>query len=131
VSTSEVAEALGHHPQIVEANVYGVELPNHDGRAGCAAMLLKTSRPDQATFDSIAQYTSKNLPRYAAPIFLRIVTEIMATGNNKQQKHVLRLDGVDPAKAGKTDRLYWLSGGTYVPFGEKQWDEIKAGRVKL
>jgi len=40
VSTAEVAEVLGHFPGVVEANVYGVALPSHDGRAGCAAVYI-------------------------------------------------------------------------------------------
>ena len=40
VSTAEVSEAIGSHPSVDEANVYGVQLPNHDGRAGCAAIVL-------------------------------------------------------------------------------------------
>jgi len=40
VSTAEVAEVLGRYPGVVEANVYGVSLPSHDGRAGCAAVYI-------------------------------------------------------------------------------------------
>jgi acyl-CoA synthetase (AMP-forming)/AMP-acid ligase II len=40
---AEVAQALGLHSPAHEANVYGVQLPNHDGRAGCAAIVLDTS----------------------------------------------------------------------------------------
>jgi acyl-CoA synthetase (AMP-forming)/AMP-acid ligase II len=40
VSTAEVAEVLGKYPGVVEANVYGVALPSHDGRAGCAAVYI-------------------------------------------------------------------------------------------
>lgn len=40
VSTAEVSEVLGHFPGIIDANVYGVLLPNHEGRAGCAALLV-------------------------------------------------------------------------------------------
>jgi len=40
VSTAEVSECLGRYPGVVDANVYGVQVPNHDGRAGCAALLL-------------------------------------------------------------------------------------------
>ena len=43
VSTAEVAEVLGRYPGVVEANVYGVALPTHDGRAGCAAVYLDPS----------------------------------------------------------------------------------------
>ncbi|KOS22499.1 Fatty acid transporter protein [Escovopsis weberi] len=38
VSTTEVSEAIGMHPAVREANVYGVRLPHHDGRAGCVAI---------------------------------------------------------------------------------------------
>jgi len=49
VSTAEVAEVLGKYPGVVEANVYGVQLPSHDGRAGCAAIYID---PDmKRTFD--------------------------------------------------------------------------------
>lgn len=40
VSTAEVAEVMGKYPGVVEANVYGVSLPSHDGRAGCAAVYI-------------------------------------------------------------------------------------------
>ena len=43
VSTAEVSECLGKFPGVVDANVYGVQVPNHDGRAGCAALLLDPS----------------------------------------------------------------------------------------
>jgi acyl-CoA synthetase (AMP-forming)/AMP-acid ligase II len=40
VSTAEVADVLGRFPGVMEANVYGVQLPGHDGRAGCAAIYV-------------------------------------------------------------------------------------------
>jgi len=40
VSTAEVSEVLGRYPGVIEANVYGVQLPGHDGKAGAAALLL-------------------------------------------------------------------------------------------
>ncbi|EFW99870.1 very-long-chain acyl-synthetase family protein [Grosmannia clavigera kw1407] len=40
VSTAEVAQVLGNFPGILEANVYGVELPGHDGKAGAAAISI-------------------------------------------------------------------------------------------
>jgi acyl-CoA synthetase (AMP-forming)/AMP-acid ligase II len=49
VSTAEVSEVVGRFPGIVEANVYGVQLPNHDGRAGCAAIYIDPK--DRSSFD--------------------------------------------------------------------------------
>ena len=36
MSTAEVASELSKCPVIAEANVYGVQVPGEEGRAGCA-----------------------------------------------------------------------------------------------
>jgi len=142
VSTNEVAEVLSSHPEVHEANVYGVALPNHDGRAGCAALVLNQQlasgnasgpalKPSPATLESIAVQTLNNLPRYAAPLFLRFTPEMQSTGNNKQQKHILRTEGVDLAQVSKNDHLYWLQGNSYVPYEQKDWDRLNGGQVRL
>ena len=129
VSTNEVAECISTHTSVQEANVYGVELPNHDGRAGCAALVL-TEEASLQVLSSLAETAQRQLPRFAVPLFLRVTKSMETTGTNKQQKHVLRSQGVDPAKVGE-DKIYWLKGGTYVRFGEKDWLELQGGRVKL
>lgn len=129
VSTSEVSEALGTHPVVQEANVYGVELPHHDGRAGCVAIVL-ADEPDERLLRDLAAHASQRLPRFAVPLFLRRVKNMQITGTNKQQKHIVRNEGVNPEKVGE-DEIYWLKGGTYVRFGKKDWDELNGGRVKL
>lgn len=133
VSTSEVAEIIGSHPEIFEANVYGVSLPHHDGRAGCAAIVFKNGYTDvpTETLDSLAAQVVENLPRYALPLFLRVTAELERTGNNKQQKHVLREQGVDPSKVSASDRLYWLQGNKYVPFTAGDWEQLSAAQVRL
>lgn len=129
VSTNEVAECISTHPSVQEANVYGVELPNHDGRAGCAALVL-TEEASPQVLSSLADCARKGLPRYAVPLFLRVTKSMETTGTNKQQKHVLRSQGVDRAKVGE-DQIYWLKDGTYARFEEKDWLELQGGKVKL
>ena len=131
VSTNEVSEVLGHYSRVLEANVYGVQIPGHDGRAGCAAVLLDTSEPSAEDLESLAMLAINSLPRYAVPIFLRLVKEVQATGNNKQQKHVLRTQGVDPDQIPSKDKIYWLQSGKYVPFARDDWNRLNAGRVRL
>ncbi|KAK2749930.1 hypothetical protein FQN57_005347 [Myotisia sp. PD_48] len=148
VSTHEVSEIFGSHPEVYETNVYGVQLPHHDGRAGCAALVLKGSQsgdpeadallppiePSASVLASIAEHASKNLPKYAVPLFLRVTRVLETTGNNKQQKTTLRSEGVDPnvlEAKNKTDLLYWLRGGTYVPFKQAEWGQVNAGLVRL
>lgn len=142
VSTAEVAHVLGLHPAVREANVYGAALPHHEGRAGCAAVVLD---PSALTADgtaavtgdalkSLADHVRAGLPRYALPLFLRVVrggaAAMRTTGTNKQQKHQLRDEGVAPDRTGGDD-VYWLRDGTYSRFGPGEWAELAGGRVKL
>lgn len=134
VSTNEVADVLGRSGQVTEANVYGVLVPHADGRAGCAAVVLA----DGAVLDrkALAKHVLESLPRYAVPLFLRVVKEIEYTGTNKMQKGRLKAEGIDVAKirAGKGgDQLYWLPPGKdeYMPYEAADWESIQSGRVKL
>jgi acyl-CoA synthetase (AMP-forming)/AMP-acid ligase II len=132
VSTAEVASALGSHPSIAEANVYGVSVPKHDGRAGCAAVVLKSDTPTEQTLRSLAEHVKKQLPTFAVPIFLRVTKEMQLTGTNKQQKHMLQKEGIDPSVSEQAgDVLYWLRGGTYLRFTKKDLETIEGGGVKL
>ena len=133
VSTAEVSEAVGSHPAIQEANVYGVELPNHDGRAGCVALVLMNGQKlDVVLARSLAEHVRKRLPRYAVPIFLRLRKHVEVTGTLKHQKVALRNEGVDPARMGE-DELYWLEPGAekYTGFGQKEWQRVVGGSAKL
>jgi acyl-CoA synthetase (AMP-forming)/AMP-acid ligase II len=129
VSTAEVSQMMGLHPGIREANVYGVQLPRHDGRAGCAAVVLE-GNPDEVLMRSLAEHAARTLPSYARPLFLRLVENVDTTGTHKHQKHQLRTEGVDPDKV-DLSKVYWLSEGTYVPFTEKDWRMIGDGKAKL
>lgn len=133
VSTAEVSEALGSHPAVKEANVYGVELPNHDGRAGCAAIGLVDGKTlDEGLRRDLARQVKQRLPRYAVPLFLRQMKELEVTGTMKHQKVALRNDGVDPAKT-HSDQLFWLQPGSeaYEPFGKSEWSRLVSGSAKL
>lgn len=131
VSTMEVGHVMGLHPGIHEANVYGVQLPHHDGRAGCAAVVLN-GQPDEVMMKSIGAHATKGLPAYARPVFLRVMPDMEAqtTGTHKQLKNNLRDEGVDPAKV-DLSTVWWLQGGEYVPFREADWKFICEGKAKL
>lgn len=64
VSTAEVAEVLGRYPGVVEANVYGVALPSHDGRAGCAAVYIDPSHAKNFDFAGLLKYIPLFYLRY-------------------------------------------------------------------
>jgi hypothetical protein len=76
------------------------------------------------------------LPRYAVPVFVRVMKRLDYTGTFKIQKGRLKAQGVDPEKRADGDAgdsMYWLppGGSAYVPFRRKDWEELKVGRVKL
>ena len=89
VSTNEVGEIINGFDQVKFCNVYGVELPGVDGRAGMAALTLNE---DAATFDieRFAEFVRKELAIYAVPVFIRLQTEINVTGTFKMIKGDLR-----------------------------------------
>ena len=143
VATAEVAEVLGAVARVAEANVYGVEVPGHDGRAGCAALVLADGVRGEdglvgQVLGEVATHVLTGLPRYAVPVFVRVLSARTAEGNrtgtNKQQKHVLRGQGVDPAVVERNgDLLFWLKPGAamYERFGQGDYEGLKAGRVRL
>lgn len=133
VSTAEVSEAVGDHPAVVEANCYGVQLPHHDGRAGCAALVLREGATlDEGLGRELAAHARKRLPRYAVPVFLRVMTHVEVTGTHKHQKVALRNEGVDPEKVGE-DEVFWLEPGAegYRRFGGREWKRVVGGEAKL
>jgi fatty-acyl-CoA synthase len=127
VSTSEVAEALSVFPGVKEANVYGVEVPGGDGKAGMAALVV-----DQA-FDlaGLAAHLETNLPSYARPVFLRFPKTIETTSTFKQRKIDLQKEGFDPGAI--ADPLYARDAASehYVPLVPSLYDDICKGRMKL
>ncbi|MCJ1364541.1 hypothetical protein MMC16_003652 [Acarospora aff. strigata] len=139
VSTAEVAAVLGRFPGVVEANVYGVLIPGHDGRAGCAALFIAPEERARFDYDALLNFAMAKLPRYAVPVFLRIVDSVNPIHNNKQNKVPLREEGVDPAKRGSRvggaqgDPVLWIPprGERYVEFRRGDWEGLVGGRVRL
>ncbi|KAJ2989651.1 hypothetical protein NUW58_g3365 [Xylaria curta] len=137
VSTTEVGDVLGTFPQVAEANVYGVLVPNADGRAGCAALLPTDDvlNGNKMDFAALAAHCLEKLPRYAVPLFVRVTKNLDYTGTHKVLKGKLRSEGIDLSaiKESSDDQMYWLSPGSqaYVPFEKKDFDGLKAGKVRL
>lgn len=94
VSTNEVGEIINGFDQIKFCNVYGVEVPGADGRAGMAAITLSEGVTELDT-DRFSTYIAENLPVYARPVFLRIQPDIDVTGTFKMVKGDLRKQAYD------------------------------------
>ena len=125
VSTQEVAELLSGYPGVEMVNVYGVPVPGADGRAGMAALLLaEGSRLDGAAF---FRHVGAVLPRYAAPIFVRVLKFQEVTGTFKIRKVDLAREGFDPGVV--TDPLYLRDekASAYVPLTPEVYAAIVSG----
>ena len=94
VSTNEVADLVGRFPGIEFCNVYGVQVPGADGRAGMAAVSLMDggTELDLAAF---ADHVRRELPAFARPVFLRIQPRMDVTGTFKMVKGDLKREGYD------------------------------------
>jgi fatty-acyl-CoA synthase len=128
VSTSEVSETITSVPGVVEANIYGVTVPGHDGRAGMAALVIDPSTFDLKTFH---HWIVDHLPAYARPLFLRIRGEIDVTATFKQKKFDLVHQGFDPGKTG--DAIYFNDSRlhSFVPLDAVLHQQIVSGRANL
>jgi citronellyl-CoA synthetase len=94
VSTNEVGEIISGHPQIDFCNVYGVEIPRADGRAGMASLILADG-VNSLDVQSFSAHVNEQLPAYARPVFLRIQPELDTTGTFKMVKGGLRKQAYD------------------------------------
>ncbi|KAE8617916.1 hypothetical protein XENTR_v10009224 [Xenopus tropicalis] len=129
VATTEVADILGIVNFIQEVNVYGAQVPNHEGRIGMAALILY----DEEVFDGRKLYAHVRdfLPNYARPRFIRIQNSMDITGTFKQRKVGLAKEGFDPAII--SDPLYFLDEREkkYVPMTQTIYEDIKMKKIKL
>ena len=110
VSTTEVENMVCEYHKIAEAVVYGVEIPNTNGRAGMAAITLVDGEElNEADLSTMVNVFKKCLPSYAIPVFLRVQAKVETTGTFKYQKNKLKEDAFNPAKT--SERLLVLLPG--------------------
>jgi fatty-acyl-CoA synthase len=126
-STAEVLTALVGAPGVREGVVYGVSVPNADGRAGMAALVVGRDF-DLAAFRA---HAARHLPAYSRPVFVRLLPVLETTGTFKPRKHELMEEGFDPARV--SDPLYVddSRAGAYVPLDAAVYTDIVDGRWRL
>ena len=119
VSTTQVENIVSDYEKISEAVVYGVEIPNTNGRAGMAAITLQDGQSlSEQDLSSMADQFKTELPAYAVPVFLRIQKQIETTGTFKYSKTKLKEEAFDPEKC--KEQIFVL-----LP-GESAYSEVDA-----
>ncbi|MFB2703357.1 MULTISPECIES: long-chain-acyl-CoA synthetase [Marinobacter] len=130
VSTTEVENIIDGSGMVQEAIVYGVEIPNTNGKAG---MVTLVPQNPEASFDAdkLFAYLQDNLPPYAIPVFVRVTHAIEKTGTFKYRK-------VDIQKLGYSldrphEEVYaWLPGSSgYTRLTSELVADIDAGGVRF
>jgi fatty-acyl-CoA synthase len=127
VATSEVAEALSVFPGVSEANVYGVEVPGAEGKAGMASMVTGP----KFDLDRFPEYLDSNLPFFARPVFLRFQKQIEATSTFKQRKIQLQQEGFDPWAIRDPLFVRDAATGQYRALTPELYRDVCNGRFKL
>ena len=127
VSTNEVAEILNAFDQVNMANVFGVKVPQSEGRAGMVAFNCNLNNFD---WNKFSIFVSEKLPNYAQPVFVRIIEELETTGTFKLKKNDLREEAYHLDKV-KGDQIFVKKPGesTYSLLDDSYYDVIQEGQA--
>ena len=132
VSTTEVENAVSDYPKIAEAVVYGVEIPNTNGRAGMAAItLLPNAELTAADLTEMATEFKKSLPAYAVPVFLRLQLKMETTSTFKYQKNSLKEQAFDPNKTKERLLVLLPSATAYCDLTLEVFNNIQAYQYRF
>ena len=127
VATNEVAGTLSGFEGVTQANVYGVEVPGYDGRAGMASLVIE-GEPD---LKALKAYLDRELPHYARPVFLRLSSESETTSTFKFKKTNLVKAGFDPERISEPVYFCNPQTGSYERVDADVYAKIKSGDIRL
>jgi citronellyl-CoA synthetase len=130
VSTSEVEDVISSFEQIDHSSVYGVEIPGTEGRAGMAS-IIATKDHENFNFNRLLKILHDNLPKYAIPKFLRLLSELSTTSTFKIQKTQMKKESFDISKI--SDPIYVLLPGSseYTPLTGEIYNNIINRKYKF
>ena len=132
VSTTEVENMVSEYEKIAEAVVYGVEIPNTNGRAGMAAITLADHAELTAEdCQKMATTFKKCLPAYAVPLFLRVQTQVETTGTFKYQKNNLKEQSFNPENTDERILVLLPNSDAYCDLSADIFDNIQAYQYRF
>lgn len=127
VSTTEVAEVVCSCPGVEEAIVYGVTVPEADGRVGMAAIVVN----DQFHLAPFRRQLTQRLPDYACPVFIRILSQMETTGTFKPKAQDYVQAAYDPAATRDPIYVYDRQALAYVELDRPLFTRIQSGDIRL
>merc|ERR1712105_206337 len=128
VSTVEVESVISSVLEQTACVVYGVAVPGLEGKAGMAAIVEDAAKFD---LDNFLNNLKAQLPSYAIPLFVRLVTSIDITGTFKARKTELVREGYNPSMV--TDPLYFYNSslGGYCRLDSCLYEDIVTMKCRL
>lgn len=125
ISTTEVKHALCAFPGVDDAIVYGVRVPDHEGRAGAATLFC----PGWIDVSALHEHVTTHLLVHARPSFLRIHRSSGDAAKLKASD--LAAEGFDPART--ADQFYFNDpqAKAFVPLDPELYARIMASEVWL
>jgi len=90
VSTEEVEAVVNDFDQVEMSCVYGVLIPNTEGRAGMVSLVTNSHSHKDFDFSRFYAMLQDSLPEYAIPKFIRFTPELITTATLKIQKGNLK-----------------------------------------
>ncbi|KAL6261278.1 hypothetical protein P5V15_008800 [Pogonomyrmex californicus] len=127
VSTSEIEGIVSNLISYRDCIVYGVEIQGAEGRAGMAAIYDADGTLD---INKLSVDIKEQLPAYARPQFVRILTKIDLTGTFKLKKKDLQEEGYNLHKI--QDKLYYLDAKLgYQLLTLEVYNQILQGKIKF
>ena len=81
VSTTEVEGTVSRILDLKTTTAYGVKIPNMDGRAGMVAVVVEDE--SEVNFDKLRKGIVDQLPKYARPLFVRLLKDAIMTSKRR------------------------------------------------
>ena len=127
VATTEVAAAISSFHGVQHAIVYGVKVPNADGRIGMAAICGDLGHD----LTSLRRHLIDSLPSYARPAFIRLQNTCDVTGTFKYSKAELMNQGYNPELT--ADAIYFDNPETQTlqPVDSALYQRLQGGEIRL
>jgi len=130
VATSEVSEVMAAFKGVKECNVYGVTVPNYDGRAGMASISIEED--SKLDLGGLYQHVRGHLAAYQQPLFLRIQKELVITSTFKHRKVEMVAEGFNPTTI--SDPLYFRDDRNqtgFVPLDPPLYEALIKNQIRL
>lgn len=126
VSTMEVEGIVSEILSQQDCVVYGVEVPNCEGKAGMLSVALK-----DIDFSKFVRDMKAKLAPFAIPVFVRIVDQIEATGTFKLPKVELQRQGYNINKLNDPIYVVDLKKNDCNRLTKELYDKLMSGELKL